>query len=318
MTPMSSTSGPLPSLYVRAGSLSPEVAERLNDKLLPGFSSAVYEYFWGLVEKLNAVLLALPDANLPLTDRGEARLIVIELIKAIMHEIAALSEYLGDALAIVLPAIGKRNKEASLAKAQMSSIVNPLFKAPINLIKHERFRLLWVELSTASIVTAGYCLVGIVEPREEGSSVTRRLGPASRRRHTASGLDFAEGYSFAYVLREVLPTVYKLCDVTENALATAKLFKVGDVGGTPHPAGSRAILLNGVLASLAALSRYGFPNEKGIRLPQLVRHNQGVCVGTTFKLREFKHGFKVSSELGTNIKGEGAYLPYWPSGLYHD
>jgi len=288
---------PLPPLCDSSSRLLPDAQQRLDEKLLPRLGPELASNFWGLVRKLDAMLKDVFFANAQRPEANEARHRLLESMQAIMHDLSALTEYLGDVLATAIPSAGKKNKAANRDKDKLEAIVNRTFKVPINLVKHARFRLQWLECFTDSEMTTGFILGGIVEPYHHG--------PAS---HRYPGV--AEGYSFAFILRQVLPSYFRLCEIAEEALVEAKLFGPIDEA---KPVGSLSLdlaLLQTVVDRLAALPVRGFPNEANTRVPQLVLKDHALAVGTQFRLLGFKAGCRFSYE-ATAVNGQAFRIPYW-------
>ena len=294
---LSDADSPLPPLCSASRLLRAEIQERLDQKLIPRIGPAVSGHFWELVKKLDSMLRDIPFASHQRgLEAGEQREGLLRTMQAIMHDMSAFNEYLGAVLAVALAQIGKKNKAANHAKDKLEALVNRNFKVPINLVKHSSFRLHWLECFTEAEMTTGFVVGGIVEPKLHG--------PAS---HSAP---VAEGYSFAFILREVLPTFFQLCAVAEEALRQAQLF---DPVGKDLEPGKRAFdtaLLGRVLSRLAALPIRGFPNEAGVRVPQLVLQGTALAYGPQPRLLAFKHEFRVSYEVPA-LQGQSYRIPYW-------
>lgn len=297
MTPLSLATSPLPRLLGRAHLLRPSLKESLESALFPGIPSAVSDYYWEVVLKLDAILRELPFAAMQRTSDNDRRHRVLEVMKSVMHDITALTEYLGDMLAHALPTSGTKNKAAHQAKRRLANEVDFHFKLPINLVKHERFKLRWLERYSPTELTAGFTVSGVIRPNTKG--------PASYR------FPVAEGYSFALILRRVLPVLFKLCDIAEEALAAAKLFEAAALPPSVPVEASRMALLTNVTELLAALPVRGFPNEYRLRAPQLRLVGQQLVVANTFRILDFKHGCKFSFEIGNVAAGEHYKMPYW-------
>lgn len=271
--------------------------------MLPRIPGVVSDYFWDMTRKLELILLDLPFASLQRAETSAARERILECIKSLMHDLAALTEYLGDVLAHVLPHTGKKNKAAQRAKDQMEFAVNRLFKIPINLVKHARFKLHWLERYTASELTAGFFVSGMIR---QGTK-----GPASYK------YPVEEGYSFALLLRTVLPTIFRLCEIAESALAEAKLFQNGASPSAVALDSEKASRLQFVTERLAALPIRCFPNEHHLRVPQLAFDGKRLFVQSTFRLLDFKAGSKFTFEMGSVAAGEKFKVPYWvPEGEF--
>src|SRR3546814_16864565 len=88
-------------------------------------------------------------------------------------------------------------------------------------------------------------------------------GPVKFRRPER---DDPEGYSFALTLREVLPALYQMCAIVEEALANAGILTPG--AKSPSVArDARASLLSTTLELLNQLTFRGFPDEHQVRVP---------------------------------------------------
>lgn len=216
-----------------------------------------------------------------------------------MHEIAALKEYLGDVLTEIVPREGKKSKKVEQAKARLEHAVSFLFKAPINLVKHERFKLYWLEQSNSSGATSGFVVTGMIAPRT--------TGPASYRTKNV-----AEGYSFALLLRQTLLAIFELCAITTSVLAESGLIgpakEDADQGSDNDP---RLTQLAGVLDGLTYLSCRGFPNEVGTRVAELSLHERQLMVNRTFKLQGFGSRWRVHFTMPAAKAGDMFQLPYW-------
>lgn len=216
-----------------------------------------------------------------------------------MHELAALKEYLGDVLTEVVPKEGRKSRKAEQAKARLEHVVSFLFKAPINLVKHERFKLYWLAQSNESGATSGFSVTGMIAPRT--------TGPASYRTKNV-----AEGYSFALFLRQVLPTIYQLCAIADATLAESGLVESASQNANQgEPSDPRMLQLAGVLGDLAQLSCRGFPNEVGTRVAELSLLERQVVVARTFKLQGFGLRWRVHFTFPGGKAGDMFQLPYW-------
>ena len=102
------------------------------------------------------------------------------------------------------------------------------------------------------------------------------LGPLKFRR---SNGDDPEGYSFALALREVLPSIYIMCVVTEEALAAEGLFEGFNQKNAAQNEEIQA-LLSVTLEAFDKLPRRDLPDEAGIRVPTFELQGQAVFAVT--------------------------------------
>jgi hypothetical protein len=196
-----------------------------------------------------------------------------------------------------LPHTGKKNKIASAVKARLESKVDSKFKVPINLIKHERFKLYWLERASQIESTAGFVVTVLIRPNVQG--------PASYR------FPVPEGFSFASLLRSVLPTIYELCDIAEDALTRAELVSP-KTSSSAHPSESAALeKFSRVLDLLSTLPIRGFPNEKGQRVSHLTLQQGGTYVSSTFTIHDFKGNTKFHFNMPPARVGDEYKIPYW-------
>lgn len=186
-----------------------------------------------------------------------------------MQRSASLNDYLGQLLQAPLPkGEGKKNRGADAVKRRLDAHVNRLFKMPINLVKHDGFDLLWIQMYRDYLAIHGYTLQG---PLPNGV-----IGPIKFRRPNG---DDPEGYSFALALREVLPSICLMCDIEEEVLAVEGLFEgVNQKNAAQNE--ERQALLSETLKALNKLPRRAFPDEADIRVPIFELQGQAVFAVT--------------------------------------
>jgi hypothetical protein len=209
---------------------------------------------------------------------------------------SALVDYLSKLLECVLPSEGKKNKLAKKVVAAMEKEVDRDFKVPINLVKHAQHRLNWVERFTPNERTSGFIVFGAIAPRVRGP--VHGLRPV------------AEGYSFAYWLRRVLPAFFAVCRLCEKGLEEASAFTPKFDAARPLRE-DREMQLRNVLNLTASLPARGFPNESGERVLELAVADRQVVVSREICLRDFNNGCTTSLKLEAAIQGESVKLPYW-------
>lgn len=299
MTPLSPRGSPIPALCTLSKGLSPAAKQKLDEKLYPCLASRVAEYFWDAVGHLTLILKELPFTAESFHAKEESRSIVLGHIRELMHEVSALKEYLGDVLTEILPREGKKSKKAEQVKARLEHVISFLYKAPINLVKHERFKLYWLEQSNSTGNTSGFVVTGMIAPGTKG--------PANYRTKNV-----AEGYSFALLLRTTLPAIFELCTIAATALCESNLMPTITEDTTPDAnADLHLSQLTSLLEGLSCLPCRGFPNEVGTRVAKLSLHEQQLMVDRTFKLQGFGSRWTVHFMLPAGNAGDIFQIPYW-------
>jgi hypothetical protein len=299
MKRLSSFISPLPSLAVRGTQLTECVQEKLRAEMLMPPGSHIGSTYWKVVEQLHACVLDLDFEGLSPEDLNKRKRDILSRVEMLMQRCASLNDYLGQLLQVLLPkGEGKKNRGADTVKRRLDARVNRLFKMPINLVKHNGFELLWIQMYRDDLVTHGYTVQG---PLADGV-----IGPIKFRRPNS---DDPEGYSFALALREVLPSIYLMCDITEQALAEEGLFEGADQrGGILNDA--RQAQLAEALEALNKLPRRAFPDEAGVHVPIFEVKGHAVFAQTRV-LRSIPGTFRITSEIGSVAVGSRHQMPYW-------
>lgn len=288
---------PLPKLAVQAPMLCPKLLADLDRRMVAHPSPRIGETFWGVVEVLHEMLLALKFDELEEQELSRRKRSILDRMELLMHRCATLNDYLGTLMQCSLPTQGKKNRNADAAKRRLDAHINRLYKIPINFVKHDGFGLSWIEMSQGKLQTHGYMVTGPIGNGMHGPIKFRRIGR-----------DDPEGYSFALSLREVLPALYQMCDITQGALLDAGLFIEREASLPARDV--RGDLVSKTLELLNQLPLHGFPDEYQARVP--IFHLRNGSVGmTTSPLRKIPGTFRINSELRSVRKGGTYKIPYW-------
>lgn len=289
---------PLPAICGRGWLLTAEASDCLEEALFPSIPIAVADYFWNMVSRLQEILRELPASDRGMSNNSGPRLRILDLMTILLHEISSLTEYLVDVLGKILPSVGRKNKAAQQAKNKLHHIVDRLFKIPINLVKHERFKLQWLDQYEQSTVTAGFTVNGKIDKN--------LIGSASYRFESV-----AEGFSFAFILRKILPSIFEICEVAEDALDQATLFRKDALPSSPVVRPDRYSMLVEVVGRLASLPYCGFPNERSERVMKLSLDNFRLGVEGTVIFTALSPPYGCEFQIESVIPGETYKLPYW-------
>lgn len=300
MKQLSANGSPLPMLALRALNLASEFVAVLDRNKVAHPATRIAESFWSVTERLHEMLTALDFGGLDGQAEARRKRSILGNMELLMHRCAALNDYLGVLMWTLLPSTPgrKKNRDADAAKRRLDTHINRLYKMPINLIKHDGFGLSWIEMSLGELATHGYMVAGPI-----GDGVQ---GPVKFRRPER---DDPEGYSFALTLREVLPSLYQMCAIAEEALANAGILPTATkLSSTTRDA--RSSLLIETLELLNQLPLHGFPDEHRIRVPIFSLQGDAVTVRTA-PLRKLPGTFRIQSEL-RSVRPGGTYkMPYW-------
>lgn len=300
MKQLSSNGTPLPRLVMRTSNLAPDTVALLDRKQLAHPSARIAESFWSVTEQLHEMLTALDFSGLDREALVRRKRSVLSGMELLMHRSAAVNDYLGGLMRVLLPSEeGQKNRDADAAKRRLDAHVNRIYKMPINMIKHDGFSLSWIEMSLGDLSTHGYMVAGPI-----GDGVH---GPVKFRR---PGRDDPEGYSFALTLREVLPALYQMCAIAEEAVEKAGL--LAPVAEPSIARDIRAGLLTQTLELLNQLPFRGFPDEHQVRVP-VFSLQEGAVMARTSPLRKLPGSFQIQSELRSVRKGGTYKVPYWTS-----
>ena len=293
---------PLPQLAVRASGLGHELMAVLDRSMVAHPSARVAESFWSVTEQLHEMLTALDFCGLDGQALARRRRSILGSMELLMHRCAALNDYFGVLMRTLLRSEqGQKSRNADAAKRRLDAHVNRLYKMPINLVKHDGFGLSWIEMGLGGLSTHGYMVAGPI-----GDGVH---GPVKFRR---PGRDDPEGYSFALTLREVLPAVYQMCAIVEEALEDAGLLTPA-WKTSPSGRDVRGSLLPETLELLNQLPLRGFPDEDKARVPVFSLQGGAVMIRTT-PLRKLPGSFRIQSELRSVRQGGTYKMPYWQNG----
>jgi hypothetical protein len=301
MKQLSGNCVPLPRLAIRDALLHSEAFATLNRQMLPHPSSYIGEIYWSAVELLNEILVTLQLDGLKEQELVAHKRGILNRVELLMHRCAALSDYLGKLLWCLLP---NREGGAKEAKKKMDVQIDRLYKIPINSVKHKSFGLSWIRMSQGDLQTSGYII--IVGPIGGDTH-----GPIKFRNPSRND---PEGYSFALSLRNVLPALYKMCDIAEDSIVRAGLFVEREM--SVHRRDIRVDLLSMTLELLNKLPLYGFPDERGTRVP-IFHVIDGAVAITTSRLRMLPGEFRIESEFRSVHAGAGYKLPYWKPDAKH-
>ena len=253
MIALSNTNSPLPPLCSNALRLNPASVSSLENALIPGISGTVSGHFWGLITKVRRIMNLLPVVGNLGAETQTERAQILGDVESIMHEMVALSEYLGRVGVALMPSPGKKNPATQQLLKTLEYQVDKLFKVPVNFIKHQSFRLQWMQMTADDEVTAGFVVSGKVAP-----GVT---GPASFKTDQIS-----EGYSFALFLRLVVPTIFCLCATLDDAIAN--LYGTAcSTSSNPAP-DPQLTVLSQLADRMVFLPTRGFPSERNDRVSQ--------------------------------------------------
>lgn len=300
MKRLSADGSPLPTLALRAINLAPEFVAVLNRNKVAHPASKIAETFWSVTEQLHEMLTALDFSSLDGQAEARRKRSILGNMELLMHRCAALNDYLSVLMRTLLPSTPgqKKNRDANAAKRRLDAHINRLYKMPVNLIKHDGFGLSWIEMSLGDLATHGYMVTG---PIGDGMQ-----GPVKFLRPERND---PEGYSFALTLREVLPALYRMCAIAEEALANVGILPTAT---KPSSGASdvRGSLLVETLELLNQLPLRGFPDEHRIRVPLFSLQDDAVAARTA-PLHALPGTFRVQSELRSVRQGGTYKMPYW-------
>lgn len=287
----------LPNLVGRLKRVDPAVMERIEQAGLPDPVREVPERLQKVFERVVAIALLLPFTG---ESAKQNRRRTIDETALLMHEMCATAEYLRDLLHAALPEPNK--KVLNGVKTRLDAEVEMLFRAPINAVKHNHFKLSWLEANPPGggrSVVKGLVLNGLV-----GKQTT---GPAARR---FGEKVYADGYSFPLLLRRAVSSAYAQCDIVDEVLAGA--LSDGACCNTTAPSAARELVdaADEALLQLSVLPRIGFPGEKKHQMQELVLDRDTVRVVRTFKLARLKPGSRFQFEIAA-VRGHAFVLPYW-------
>jgi hypothetical protein len=251
-----------------------------------------------ITDRLYAILDGLPFASMDDSQQNDRRKRILDNVELLMHRLASLNDYLGQLLRTALPSTGKKNRPAATAKERLDAEVELRFKAPVNLVKHHSFSLRWIEAYTDKERTKGFFVSGII-----GKDLT---GPAN---HRLGNRAVQEGYSFAVILREALAVMFRMADITEQALREAGLFDATEPSPwVPDEAKLQELRMT--LRLLNALPVRCFPNEHGHRALEYTMEGNAILAARTLRLSDFR-SCRFSCELGRVEGGKSYRPPYW-------
>lgn len=174
--------------------------------------------------------------------------------EALMHQMCEVAEFLADTINVLIPSKLGQKKVAFNAKRDIYEVINFDFKTPINLIKHDSSEMHWIKAWNSQGHCFGFVLQSLLSPRLSG--------PASKVKPVA------EGYSYSYLLRVVLPHLYKICNLAEYILLHAGVFEVEECGKLAAPFFD-VNKLTGLVTKINQLPLFGFPNEAGLLVPRI-------------------------------------------------
>jgi hypothetical protein len=292
---LSPTHSPLPSLATR--SFRRNSLAQLDAELLRVPQAVVSEHFWLAVRRLDEMLGPVLFVARKGAEASRRRRVLDEVM-ALMHGMSALVGYLDNVARATLPSAGKKNKPAKDVLTQMENTIDRTFKVPINLVKHAQHQLAWVEQSTLHVRTAGFIVFGAIESGVRGSA------------HGSRPIE--EGYSFAFLLRSVLPAVFDVCRICEAALdAWGLLEPVERSSAEQGTSEDRVAQLRRVLDLCASLPSAGFPNELGRAVLDLELTGCQVSVKKGFDLEILEESRTTSLEVDALRQGDTVKLPYW-------
>lgn len=137
----------LPSLCATSRSLPAGALALIDGELVPRIPTHLSEQYWDIIGILDQILLDLPLTRTGSVSSEDARTRVLAHVRELMHGISSLKEYLGKVLGIVLPSTARGATKVNAEKSRLENEVRRLFKAPINLVKHDGFKLYWLERS---------------------------------------------------------------------------------------------------------------------------------------------------------------------------
>lgn len=287
---------PYPMLFYRLAALSPEALERIEQAMLPPLRAHLGASFLDIVRVIGRVASEQGMIDLDTASRLAREDRVLEDMQLLMHRLCALGELLKKVAWAALPAPGRKNKAAQGVEDRIEYRLERNVKLPINMIKHQAFRMEWVKVSRAGQSTQGYCVRGPVGRRDDGPL-----------KHRPKDKGSPEAYSFAYVLRDCMLMPFDLATALEQALDHAQLLGPPDAPGS---ASEGLAEVAGALEALNSLPRYGFFDEGSFQAPRFELHDGGVQV-TMRNVRTFKTDAKVSFSIHGVSAGVNYRMPYF-------
>jgi hypothetical protein len=235
--------------------LSGDLQDLLDDKNRPPINSALVRKCFRIFDTLDLLVNnthAIHEMRGSAEGGNEKKKHADQLSRdteMIMHQMCEVAEFLADTINVLIPGKMGQKKVASNAKNDIYGVINYDFKIPINLIKHDLCEMHWIEAENG----AGYCFGFVLQ-----SNLSPRLsGPASKIKPVA------EAYSYFYLLRAVLPQLYKMCSLAETVLQRAGVIKENFLEIENLPSFDASKLFNSV-AKMNELPLFGFPNESGL------------------------------------------------------
>ena len=112
--------------------------------------------YWKVVKHLQACAAGLDFEGLIGGELNKCKRDILSWVELLMQRCASLDDYLGQLLQALLPkGEGKKNRGADAVKGRLDAHVNRLFKMPINLVKHDGFELLWIQMYRDDLVIHG-------------------------------------------------------------------------------------------------------------------------------------------------------------------
>lgn len=296
---MSDEGSPLPRLSALVAELPEQAVESIQQELLPAPNHEIGYRFARVLRWVADILCQLPQTRSSKADSAEsARQKILEVTELIMHELSAFAEYLSKVLKVLASGDKQSEKTAQAIGKRLLYEVVHLFRLPINKVKHDGYRLTWIEANYNETVISGFSVYGPIGLRETGPATFHPKAP-----------DIAEGYSFALFLRNAVQGLYRLCAIAEEALPATLKLSVNQ-RGTHSP--KLVEPMTSVLPMLAALPRMGFPGENKHELCELIMDNQAVRVLRTFKLAPLKPRARITAHLTVVAPGHSLKIPFWP------
>lgn len=283
------------------------LAEGLDDMIRPQLAGVLPLPGGEVVRRLLRIFECVSEIGqaLPFTDDGpecaKKRAPVLAETEALMHEQTSFRDYIRRLLA-VLKTAGPSKKSARETKP-LDDEFERLFATPINKVKHDAYRLQWMEARPSGSPTAivrGFYVEGIIDAETAGSAA-HRFGSGA----------IAEAYSYPLMLRQAVVIPYAMCELA--ACSLRRKFGVPG-GGSESPPASRepkrrcdlAIAAQDALMHIDLLPRRGFPNEAGLHVPNVAWRNNSVAIDGTTRFPDLPPGsrFQQASvyQKGYNIR----------------
>jgi len=287
--------------------MTPSCAGLLEGRLLPALTPRLADAYGLLLRRLHLGLQELQVAPMFLLGgHSESTDKVLEHVEALMHEMAAIEEYLGKVVDTLLSAVPRGAKQATAIKKRLSYVVARDFQVPVNLVKHDSFRLCWTGQIHGGDQTFGFYLSGLVAPRV--------IGPGNAKLSSSTGkpMPIDEAYSFAWFFRRVLPTFFELCHIVEDALRAAKCFEPHCSPSMRMMSPAHVEILKACVALSGGLPIRCFPHENKRRVETLALNENGaLMVAATFRLVSFK---QYIAYMAISVRPEPGQLVKLPGG----